>query len=366
LNCEESSMPMTFEEAEAKFRQLQARVQRGESISRAEYEEEVGKLAVQDRNGTLWEINPRTGKWMYFDGAEWVSGAPPGHETSTVIPVPKEILAAKETPAAPPAASAPSSPAPSSPRPTTPTPAVPARVSAAPSEPPPFVRTEQKQKSPPRQKPSIAPPPSGLSGETPARQGPLGGRNREWVPLAIASVVLLLCAILLFGGWTIASRFFGPTTTPTRATALTSPTITRVPTAMLLPSPTPIPPTLVPVTAKVTATTLNVRAEANSKTKSVGTLKKDNQVTFLAQTKGEKIEGQDAWYLINLPNSNQQGWVFLGKNFQILSGDPNTLPVGGAATPTPTKGTAAPLAPAGATPTSTVIGVIPPAPKTYP
>jgi hypothetical protein len=109
-----------------------------------------------------------------------------------------------------------------------------------------------------------------------------------------------------------------------------------------------------------------VRTEANSKTKSVGTLKKDNQVTFLAQTKGEKIEGQDAWYLINLPNSNQQGWVFLGKNFQILSGDPNTLPVTGAATPTPTKGAAAPPAPAGATPTSTVIGVIPPAPKTYP
>jgi len=171
---------------------------------------------------------------------------------------------------------------------------------------------------------------------------------------------------LLFGGWTIGSRLFGPTATPTRAVALTSPTITKVPTAMLLPSPTPIPPTQVPVTAKVTATTLNVRAEASSKTKSIGTLKKDNQVTFLAQAKGEKIEGQDAWYLINLPNSNQQGWVFLGKNFQILSGDPNTLPVGGAAAPTPTKGVAAPPAPAGATPTLTPIGVIPPAPKTYP
>jgi len=114
----------------------------------------------------------------------------------------------------------------------------------------------------------------------------------------------------------------------------------------------------------VTATTLNIRAEASSKTKNIGTLKKDNQVTFLAQAKGEKIEGQDAWYLINLPNSSQQGWVFLGKNFQILSGDPNTLPVGGAATPT--KGAAAPPAPAGAIPTSTVIGVIPPTPKAYP
>ena len=64
-------MPMNFDEAEARFRELQSRVQRGEAISRAEYEEQVSQLAVQDRNGVLWEINPRTGKWMYFDGAEW-------------------------------------------------------------------------------------------------------------------------------------------------------------------------------------------------------------------------------------------------------------------------------------------------------
>ena len=76
---------MNFEEAEAKFRQLQARVQRGEPISRAEYEDQVSQLAVQDDNGVLWEINPRTGKWMYFDGAEWVAGAPPGHDSSLVV-----------------------------------------------------------------------------------------------------------------------------------------------------------------------------------------------------------------------------------------------------------------------------------------
>ncbi len=351
-------MPMTFEEAESRFRQLQARVQRGESISRAEYEEEVGKLAVQDRNGTLWEINPRTGKWMYFDGAEWVSGAPPGHENSTVIPVPKEILAARETPAAPPIASAPPAPASPAPRPTAPV------APAAPSEPPQFVRTEQKPKPPARQRAAAAPSLAGATGDKPARRVPLGGRNREWVPLAIGAVVLLFCGVIVLVGGNFALSQFGPKPSPTRAAALGSPTLTRVPTAMVLPSPTPIPPTPVPVTAKVTATTLNVRAEASSKAKLVGTLKKDNQVTFLAQTKGEKIEGTDTWYLINLPNSTQQGWVFFGKNFTLLSGDPNTLPVGGAATPT--KGAAAPPAPAGATATPTVIGVIPPTPKTYP
>ena len=340
-------MPMTFEEAESRFRQLQARVQRGESISRAEYEEEVGKLAVQDRNGTLWEINPRTGKWMYFDGAEWVSGAPPGHETSTVIPVPKEIQAAKE---APPAAAAPPAAPPAAAQPGAPSPVARARAPVAPPEPQPFIRTEQKQKTPP-------PRPAAAPAEPPARRGPAGGPNREWVPLAIASVVLLLCAVLLFGGWTIGSRFMGATATPTRVIALTSPTLTRVPSPMVLPSPTPLPPTPVPVTAKVTVTTLNVRAEASSKSKSIGTLKRDNQVTFLAQTKGEKIEGQDTWYQINLPNATQPGWVFFGKNFQILNGDPNTLPGGGAA---------APPEPAAATPTLTPIGVKPPASKPYP
>ncbi|MEW5720725.1 MAG: SH3 domain-containing protein, partial [Chloroflexota bacterium] len=327
-----------------RFRQLQARVQRGEAISRAEYEEEVGKLAVQDRNGTLWEINPRTGKWMYFDGAEWVSGAPPGHENSTVIPVPKEILAARETPTA----SAPPAPAPTAPHPTAPAP-------VAPSAPPQFVRTAHKP--PARQKPPAAPPRTAPPGENLARPGPLGGRNREWVPLAIGAVVLLFCGVIVLVGGNFALNQFGPKPSPTRAVALVSPTLTRVPTAMMLPSPTPIPPTPVPVTAKVTATTLNIRAEASSKSQRVGILKKDNQVTFLAQTKGEKIEGQDTWYLINLPNSAQQGWVFFGKNFTMLSGDPNTLPVGGAAAPPAPVGTAA---------TPTVIGVIPPAPKTYP
>jgi hypothetical protein len=361
-------MPMTFEEAETRFRQLQARVQRGESISRAEYEEEVGKLAVQDRNGTLWEINPRTGKWMYFDGAEWVSGAPPGHDTSTVMPVLKEILASeRETQPAPPAASAPP-PVPPSTRPAAPSalsparPAAPARAPAAPSEPPPFIRTEQKQKPPARQKPPAAPP-SAPTSERPARKGPLGGRNREWVPLAIGAVVLLFCAVLLFVTAQFVLPLLSPRPTPTRTLSAAQATGTKVPTPMLLPSPTPIPPTPAPVTAKVTATTLNVRTEPSSKSKSVGTLKKDNQVTFLTQAKGEKIEGEDTWYLINLPNSSQQGWVFFGKNFQILSGDPKTLPVGGAATPTPTKGA---VVPAGPTATLTPIGVIPPTPKAYP
>src|SRR5512147_1899293 len=104
-------MTMTFEEAEAKFRQLQARVQRGEAISRAEYEDQVSLLSVTDDNGVLWEINPRTGKWMYFDGAEWVSGSPPGHDTSSVIPAIGTAGAPVMTSVPPPAATIPQRPA---------------------------------------------------------------------------------------------------------------------------------------------------------------------------------------------------------------------------------------------------------------
>lgn len=296
-------MPMTFEEAEARFKELQARVQRGEPISRAEYEEEVGKLAVQDRNGVLWEINPRTGKWMYFDGAEWVSGAPPGRDSSTVMPVPKEVAALKSTPAP------------------TPTPSTPAPSAPVPSEPPPLVRAESKPAARAPAAPAAKPAPSTPRAPRPAATG----RRREWIPLAIASVVLLLCAATLLVTAQVVLPIVNPKPTPTRVIAITR-APTPLPQPTLMPTPTPIPPTPAPVIAKVTATTLNIRAEPNSKSARLGVLRRDNQVTFLAQTRGEQIEGSNVWYLINIPNSNQQGWVFFGNNFQIISGDPKTLP----------------------------------------
>ncbi len=306
-------MPMTFEEAEARFKELQARVQRGEPISRAEYEEEVSKLAVQDRNGILWEINPRTGKWMYFDGAEWVSGAPPGRDSSTVMPVAKEFAATRE---AAPAATAPSPSAPPTPTPSS------QPASSATTEPPAFVRPEPKLVSRP---PTPAPSPTQPAGERSARRVAATGRRREWIPLAIASVVLLFCAVLLFVMAQVVLPIVSPRPTPTRTLV-----ITRVPTTLppptVMPTPTRIPPTPAPVIARVTATTLNIRAEPSSKSARLGVLRKDNQVTFLAQARGERIEGEDLWYLINIPDSDKQGWVFFGKNFQIISGDPATLP----------------------------------------
>src|SRR5512136_2818702 len=76
-----------FSEAENKFRELQARVQRGEPLSEDQYQEELAKLMVQDDHGTFWSLEPGTGRWLYFDGTEWVPGVPP-RPGARVTPLP--------------------------------------------------------------------------------------------------------------------------------------------------------------------------------------------------------------------------------------------------------------------------------------
>lgn len=343
---------MTFEEAEGKFRELQSRVQRGEPISRAEYEDQVSRLAVQDQFGVLWEINPRTGKWMYFDGAEWVSGAPPGKETSTVIPL-SSLPGAPTT--APTSAKTASTVSPSPmPRQTAPmatrsapvAPPAPPRTaapSAQPEGPRPYTRAVKQTR------PAAPPPPPGDGKAAPRTAGNLLRPGLEWVPLAIAAVALLICAVLLwFGGsWALAT-FGTKTSTPTRIAATQIPSVV-VPTVVRLPSPTPIPPTPAPVVIKVVEATANVRATPSTKAARVSTVKKDQQFTVI----GRANDGQFDWYQINITGAAQPGWV-RSDIVQVVSGDPKTIPLPGAATPT--RG-------AGAQTTPTVIGVFPATPK---
>ncbi len=340
---------MNFDEAEARFRELQARVQRGEPISRAEYEDQVAQLAVQDDRGVLWEINPRTGKWMYFDGAEWIGGNPPGRAQSDVTPMPRAPAPPAMPPTRPPSTppmgqsprpfsmSQPSQPSPM--RSTPPLPSVP-RVpppgrAAAPPRPAgpaspdsiqPYVRVNAEE-------PPGAPPPGAgqgvpTGGPLPPRllrpTGPLGGPNREWVPLAIGAVVLLFCAVLLFfGGRAALGILGGPSPTATRVAVVSPPTIPPVPTAIRL--PTAVLPTSPAgsstVIAKVIERSVNVRAAPNTKAKVLSTLKQNNQITLI----GRNDAGD--WYQIKLAGSAGLGWVF-GETLQITSGDPNSLPIG--------------------------------------
>lgn len=377
---------MTFDEAEARFRELQARVQRGEPISRAEYEDQVSQLAVQDDRGVLWEINPRTGKWMYFDGAEWVGGIPPGRDTSTVMPLPRGLGASSgsNAPGARPAPSiAPPPPASIAPPPSTNV----APVSPRPGTPPaprtavPMTTSPRPITSPSTSAPRVSPPspeavppyrrvgPEQIGGAPPAgvpggegmpkrgaRQGPLGGPNREWVPLAIGAVVLLFCAMLLF----VAGRLafggglagLGSAATPTRAAATLAPN-TPVPTVVRLPTQPPPPASPAPVLAKVIEASVNVRAAPNTSGKIVSKLKKDNTISLT----GRSVDGQ--WYQATIQGVTGPAWVFK-ETLQIASGDANTLPLAGPGAPTPTKPAApAPGSGGGATPTSTPIGARP-------
>jgi len=353
---------MNFEEAEARFRELQARVQRGEAIGRAEYEEQVQQLAVQDQNGVLWEINPRTGKWMYFDGAEWVAGVPPGHDNSSVIPVqtmtppapkpsaPSAISTAPVTPPpARPTAPAPTStPTPPSSRVTTPSAPAP-KAPSAPEPSKPFARLR-------KDKPATPPPPpgGGQPAPRPARQSPLGGKNREWVPLAIGAVVLLACAGLLFFGGKFALDTFSPKPTPTR-TALSMPSNTPVPTVVRLPTQPPPTATPAPVIAKIAETQVNVRSAPSTKATIITKLKKDTQITLIGVG---PAEGSNVWYQVNVVDKPGPAWI-RSDTLQIISGDPNTLPAAGTATPaTPTATKVAPASPSApkATPTLTPIG----------
>ncbi len=368
---------MTFEEAESKFKDLQGRVQRGEPISRAEYEAQVSQLGVYDEKGVLWEINPRTGKWMYFDGAEWVPGRPPGRDQSTVMPLaqlttPASTVTARQSfapPAAAPGAGMPAStastretalarPAPAS--------ASPARTSASVGRvtaPPESVEGIERFPEVPSN-PSVELRARTFSGNGGAK--PTGGSapnpfaNKPWLPFAIGAVVLLICAIVLFvGGGALVNSLQSQliTRTPTRsaiAPATLPPTPTRFPTN------TPIPPTPVPVVGKVTTTTSNVRAAPDTRARILTTLKKNNQVTLIAQTNGQKIAGKDVWYQINIAGQPAPGWIF-GDNIEITDGDPKILPAV-AGTPTPTPRGATPRA-GGATPTLTPIGGSTPTPR---
>src|SRR5574341_2066993 len=382
---------MTFEEAEKKFRELQARVQRGEPISRADYEEQVAQLAVQDERGVLWEINPRTGKWMYFDGAEWVVGRPPGHDQSTVMPISQLTQAApppptptpqqrpptpsatppparpiiSSQPAKPPSPATPRSaaptlpprpavPTPPSPRPTAPTspssrPAAPTTGAPA-SKVPPSPETVQPWTQ--KRAPTAGAKAPG-AGQKPARViAPLAGTNREWIPLAIGAVVLLFCAIVLFVG---VNLFFGSSGRPTPTRPVARTTNTPESTVVRLPTATPPPPTPAPVLAKIIERTANVRTGPGKTFKVISTLKKDSQITLIGRN-----EATD-WFQVNVAGSTQPGWISR-EVLEITSGDPNSLAVAEKATATPTKKPAAPVGPQ-ATPSLTPIGGPTPTPS---
>ena len=189
------------------------------------------------------------------------------------------------------------------------------------------MRPQGRQATPPRA--PTAPP-----GGKPQSASPLAvfGPNREWIPLAIGAVVLLLCALLLFVGGNLALGALGGGTkaTPTlRAIAPTLPIApTSIPTRVALPTQSPPTATPEPVLATVIEAKVNVRAGPSTKDKIISSVKKNDQLTLVGRN------ADSTWFQINLAGATAPAWVF-GQTLKIASGDPNTLPVAGAATATP-------------------------------
>lgn len=87
---------MHFDEARQRFDQLTTRWRQGQ-ITQEQYVASVNELRVQDPSGTWWQLDPASGGWIFWNGSQWVPGAPPtaavpGHrrEPPRTSPVPAD------------------------------------------------------------------------------------------------------------------------------------------------------------------------------------------------------------------------------------------------------------------------------------
>ncbi len=207
---------MHFAEAEQKYRELEAGLIRGE-LKEEEFLAQVAHLRVIDTEGRRWMLSGRTGRWLMYDGQQWVFAEPPRP--------PIEAEAPESAPAAP-------SPA--------------ATDTAA---------------------PAIAPSPA------PQERGPWFAPSRL---LTTGLAALLVIGCLVGGGiaaWVLVLRdWVQPTPTPAGATEVAvketytprpptatytptfTPTPSRTPTPTITPTPSPTAVSTVPVGSSPEAT----------------------------------------------------------------------------------------------------------------
>ncbi len=284
---------MDFAEAEKRFQELQARIQRGEPLSEEQYQEEMQKLMVQDDKGTFWSPEPGTGQWLYFNGTEWVPGTPP------------YAAAPPGAPAGPTAAE----PA-GMPRGAVPGPA------GEPEGVPAYVREGEPVPTGSERMGGIAPRP--VRGST----FPLGEENTPWLPFAIGAIVLLLCAAVLFFGVRNFAGFATAGAKPTATeVAVEQPTETEVATtdtpeaATATPAPTA---TIAVVTVKLNDR-LRVRAGPGTTFGVLATLDAGTTLTPLGRNQ------DSSWLQVQIPGGSEMGWV--SAQYVTVNGDVNTLPV---------------------------------------
>lgn len=364
---------MDFVTAEEKFQELQARIRRGEPMSEDQYQEELAKLMVQDESGVFWSLEPGTGRWLNFNGTEWVPGTPPKQSQPPAAPVvsttgieqqPMGDTFTYQSPT-------------DEPPPTTeetnyyiPTDSThPVEYTNPYAQSQPYSSDVDMQGQGYTMPTSPLPTDDGMptyvrmpepdamntGGGIPPRPvrdaSPLAvpGGERAWLPFAFGALVLLLCAVVLFFGVRGLPQFNGggnaannqPTDVPTEQVAIEpTATVELVPTDVPQPTeaPTDVPqPTAVPEPVKATTTdVLNIRAGPARTTASLGKLQKGTEVTVVGRN------ADSSWLQIVIPDKTDKGWV--SADFVTITGDTSTLPVVGengantkpAATETPT------------------------------
>jgi hypothetical protein len=356
---------MDFVTAEERFNELQARIRRGEPMSEDQYQEELAKLMVQDDSGVFWSLEPGTGRWLFFNGTEWVAGMPPKQSAPPpampIMPSPViETPSYNEPPTyqAPPTFSEPAlnveqppAEAPSYYAPTgdptrpieyggtyTGAPSYTGEESAGSSYVPlpgsvPAMEPEAMPTYVRMPEPEPAVPTGGIPPRPVREASPLAvpGGERAWLPFAFGALVLLLCAVVLFFGVRGLPQFSGatvsqdPTEEPTPEETDVLPTETVIIDPTDEPQPTDEPtaeaqPTPEPVVVTAAATdVLNIREGPARTTASLGKLQKGQEVTVVGRN------GDGTWLQIERPDGAGLGWV--SAEFVTVTGDVNTLPV---------------------------------------
>jgi hypothetical protein len=72
-----------FNDLRKQYQKLQTLRESGK-ISDAQFTEEVGKLATQDKAGNFWAIDSNSGRFMFYTEEGWVFREPPGSRLKTI------------------------------------------------------------------------------------------------------------------------------------------------------------------------------------------------------------------------------------------------------------------------------------------
>jgi LysM repeat protein len=90
---------MHFAEAEQKYLELEDQLLSGD-VSEDDFLAQVAQLRVTDKDGQEWMMSGRTGRWLLFDGRQWVFADPPRDWDEVEIESTEEVLYAEDVGAA--------------------------------------------------------------------------------------------------------------------------------------------------------------------------------------------------------------------------------------------------------------------------